>query len=84
MGQYKLQELPPEREPLISRRGHAHFQRVISDAKLADEFLKDAGIIDENGELAAPYRIEKIKDSHGKEAQTSMSHARSIDRLPRL
>jgi hypothetical protein len=59
MAPYKLQELPPEREPFFPKEALVQADRIASDPKLATEFLKEAGILDRNGDLAEPYRADR-------------------------
>jgi hypothetical protein len=44
------------REPILSEKALARMHEIASDPEKALEFLKDAGFLDENGELAEPYR----------------------------
>lgn len=59
MAPYKIQELPPEREPILPPEALAYADKCASDPDLARGFLQRAGILDENGDLASPYVIEE-------------------------
>jgi hypothetical protein len=55
MSPEKAQELAA-REPFLSEKACTITREIVSDPRRALEFLKDAGFLDENGDLAEPYR----------------------------
>jgi hypothetical protein len=45
-----------ERDPVLSEKARAVLHRMEEDPRYGVEVLKRAGILDEDGQLAAPYR----------------------------
>lgn len=41
---------------VLPRKAREYMQKLVKDPKLGAAFLKRAGIMDENGQLAEPYR----------------------------
>lgn len=57
MNEPVMPKFPPLREPVLSQEAIDLGFKYAKDPKLAAAFLKRIGIMDENGQLAEPYRL---------------------------